>query len=32
VWLSMLEILDAHTPEELAGLKTTAMQFLGKGV
>lgn len=32
VWLSMLEVLEAYRPEELAALKTTAMQFLGKNV
>ncbi len=31
VWLSMLEV-EAYSPEELAALNTTAMQFLGKYV
>ena len=32
VFLSMLEIMEAYTQEELDGLKATARQFLGKDV
>lgn len=30
VFLSMLEIMEAYSPEELDSLKQTAQQFLGK--
>lgn len=32
VYLSMLEIMEAYSPEELEGFKKTAQQFLGKVV
>ena len=32
VFLSMLEIMDAYSQDELDGLKATAHQFLGKVV
>jgi hypothetical protein len=32
VFLSMLEIMEAYSQEELGSLKTTALQFLGKVV
>jgi hypothetical protein len=32
VWLSMLEVMESYTPDELLNLKAAARQFLGGGV
>jgi Transposase DDE domain len=32
VWLSMLEVMDSYTPDELLNLKAAARRFLGGGV
>jgi hypothetical protein len=32
VWLSMLEVMDSYTPDELLNLKAAARQLLGGGL